>query len=96
MLGRRATDRVIFFAKGNLDAFSIDFRSRGDYHWFMVTLGRLQHTICAAHIGADGMHWTFYDQLHTDCRRQMIDDVALGNQTIQDHFIKNRVDRILK
>src|SRR5215213_1900584 len=93
---RRAHHEVAVFTKRHVGAETIDLGSRCDQHLLLFLVRKREDDFGAAHVCFDCAHRTLDDQLHSDCRREMEDDVTLIDKLGGNRVVVDCVDRVMK
>ena len=52
----------------------------------------VENDLCALDVRHERVHWLFDDEAHTDCGRQVVDDVAAVHELVHHGRLQDRVD----
>ena len=87
-------ERVVIFVEGECHSLAIDLRRGGDHYAPAIAAGCLQDRFRTADVDLDGIDWPFDDIADADGRRQVKDDVAFADESIDDMYVADVLNRI--
>ena len=96
MLRRRAKHQVGVFAKRHLEALAVHLGRRRDEHQLLFLIRDFENDLGPMDVRLDRVDWLLDDELHTDGRGQVHDDVAPIDQLREHGFVGDRVDRVME
>ena len=93
---RRPQHQRTVFLERHLFAQAVHLGSRGQEHFFLFLVGLGEDDLGAVHVGFDGAHRAFDDQLHADGGRQVQDNVAAIDEFCHHPGLVHAVNRVVE